>query len=125
MRTMRHDPNERVTQELGIEMCKRKGLKAVVVPEIAAFGSKYLITLEAIDARNEKTIARQQEEADSKDKVVAALGKAASGLRRQFGRKPGFSREIQRSSGSCNDKLTRGATSLQGGADTISFGKAA
>lgn len=85
MRTMRHDPNERVTQELGIEMCKRKGLKAVVVPEIAAFGSKYLITLEAIDARNEKAIARQQEEAESKDKVVAALGKAASGLRRQLG----------------------------------------
>jgi DNA-binding winged helix-turn-helix (wHTH) protein/tetratricopeptide (TPR) repeat protein len=85
MRTMRHDPNERVTQELGIEMCKRKGLKAVVVPEIAVFGSKYLITLEAIEARNEKPIARQQEEADSKDKVVAALGKAASGLRRQLG----------------------------------------
>ena len=85
MRTMRHDPNERVTQELGIEMCKRKGLKAVVVPEIAAFGSKYLITLEAIDARNEKPIARQQEEAETKDKVVAALGKAASELRRQLG----------------------------------------
>ena len=39
MRTMRHDPNERVTQELGIEICKRQGLKAVVVPEIAAFGT--------------------------------------------------------------------------------------
>jgi len=35
-----------VTQDLGIEICKRQGLKAVVVPEIAAFGSKYLITLE-------------------------------------------------------------------------------
>jgi DNA-binding winged helix-turn-helix (wHTH) protein len=46
MRTMRHDPNERVTQELGIEVCKRRGLKAVVVPEIAAFGGRYLITLE-------------------------------------------------------------------------------
>jgi DNA-binding winged helix-turn-helix (wHTH) protein len=48
MRTMRHEPSERVTQELGIEICKRQGLKAVVVPEIAAFGSKYLITLDAI-----------------------------------------------------------------------------
>jgi DNA-binding winged helix-turn-helix (wHTH) protein/tetratricopeptide (TPR) repeat protein len=85
MRTMRHDPNERVTEELGIEMCKRKGLKAVVVPEIAVFGSKYLITLEAIDARNQKVIARRQEEADSKDKVIAALGRAGSQLRRQLG----------------------------------------
>ncbi len=85
MRTMRHDPNERVTQELGIEICKRQGLKAVVVPEIAAFGSKYLITLEAIDARNQKSIARRQEEAGSKDQVIAALGKAGSQLRRRLG----------------------------------------
>jgi tetratricopeptide (TPR) repeat protein len=82
---MRHDPKERVTQELGIEVCKRQGLKAVVVPEIAAFGSRYLITLEAIDARNQKSIARQQEEAESKDKVIAALGKAGSQLRRRLG----------------------------------------
>ncbi|MBZ5655442.1 MAG: winged helix-turn-helix domain-containing protein [Acidobacteriia bacterium] len=85
MGMMRHEPNERVTQELGIEICKRQGLKAVVVPEIAAFGSKYLITLEAIDAQNQKSIARRQEEVDSKDKVIAALGRAASGLRTQLG----------------------------------------
>jgi DNA-binding winged helix-turn-helix (wHTH) protein/tetratricopeptide (TPR) repeat protein len=85
MGMMRHDPNERVTQELGIEVCKRQGLKAVVVPEIAVFGSRYLITLEAIDARNQKSIARQQEEAESKDKVIAALGKAGSQLRRRLG----------------------------------------
>jgi eukaryotic-like serine/threonine-protein kinase len=85
MRTMRRDPNERVTRELGIEICKRQGLKAVVVPEIAAFGSRYLITLEAIDARNQGSIARQQEEAGTKDKLIAALGKAASQLRKRLG----------------------------------------
>jgi eukaryotic-like serine/threonine-protein kinase len=85
MRTMRHDPNERVTQEMGVEICKRQGLKAVVVPEIAAVGSRYLITLEAIDARNQKSIARRQEEAESKDQVIAALGKAGSQLRRRLG----------------------------------------
>jgi eukaryotic-like serine/threonine-protein kinase len=85
MRMMRHDPNERVTREMGIEICNRQGLKAVVVPEIAAFGSRYLITLEAIDARNQKSIARRQEEAETKDKVIAALGKAGSQLRRLLG----------------------------------------
>ena len=85
MRMMRHDPNEPVTQELGIEICKRLGLKAVVVPEISAFGSKYLITLDAIDARNQKSIGRRQAEAGSKDKVIATLGKAASQLRKQLG----------------------------------------
>jgi eukaryotic-like serine/threonine-protein kinase len=85
LRTMRHEPDERVTEELGIEICNRQGLKAVVVPEIAALGSKYLITLEAIDARTQKSIARRQEEADSKDQVIAALGKAGTQLRRRLG----------------------------------------
>ena len=74
-----------MTQELGIEICKRQGLKAVVVPEIDAVGSKYLITLEAIDARSQKSIARHQEEAENKDQVIAALGKAGSQLRRRLG----------------------------------------
>lgn len=82
---MRHDPGERVTRELGIEICRRQGLKAVVVPEIAALGSKYLITLEAIDARSQKTIAQQQIEAESKDRVIGALGKAGSQLRSRLG----------------------------------------
>ncbi|MGB7726523.1 MAG: winged helix-turn-helix domain-containing protein [Candidatus Acidiferrum sp.] len=85
LRSMRHEPDERVTPELGIEICKRQGLKAVVVPEIDAIGSYYLITLEALDAQSGKQIARQQQETDNKDKVVAALGKAALQLRRQLG----------------------------------------
>src|ERR1700751_4601128 len=85
LRMMRHDPNERVTKELSIEICNRQGLKAVVVPEIAALGSKYLITLEAIDARSQKTIAQKQIEAESKDRVIAALGEAGSQLRRRLG----------------------------------------
>jgi eukaryotic-like serine/threonine-protein kinase len=85
LRSMRHEPDERVTQELGIEICKRQGLKAVVVPEIDAIGNTYLITLDAIDAQSGKLFARQQQEANNKDEVVAALGKAASHLRRELG----------------------------------------
>lgn len=85
LRTMRRDPNEPLTRDVGIEICKRQGLKAVVVPEIDAVGSKYLITLEAIDARSQKPIAREQVQADSKEQVIAALGKAGSQLRKQLG----------------------------------------
>ena len=56
-----------------------------MVPEIVALGSRYLITLEAIDARTQKSIARRQEEADSKDQVIAALGRAGTQLRRRLG----------------------------------------
>jgi len=90
---MRHDPNERVTQELGIEICKRQGLKALVVPEIDAVGSKYLITLK--DRRTDtKVIARRQAEAETKDQVIAALGKAGFAVAKTIRRKPELSREV-------------------------------
>jgi eukaryotic-like serine/threonine-protein kinase len=85
MRMMRRNPDERVTQDLGVEICKRRALKALVVPEIAAIGSTYVITLDAIDAHSQKLIARQQVEANNKDQVVAALGKAGSQLRKRLG----------------------------------------
>ena len=85
MRMMRRNPDERVTLDLGVEICKRRGLKAFVVPEIAALGGTYVITLDAIDAHNQKLIARQQVEANNKDQVVAALGKAGSQLRKRLG----------------------------------------
>jgi eukaryotic-like serine/threonine-protein kinase len=85
LRMMRRNPDERVTQDLGVEICKRRGLKALVVPEIAAIGSTYVITLDAIDAHSQKRIARQQVEANNKDQVVATLGKAGSQLRKRLG----------------------------------------
>src|SRR5208282_1805580 len=85
VRMMRRNPDEPVTQDLGIEICKRRGLKALVVPEIAAIGRTYVITLDAFDARNQRLIARQQVEANNKDQVVAALGKAGSQLRKRLG----------------------------------------
>jgi len=85
MRMMRRNPDERVTQDLGLEICRRRGLKAVVLPEIDAVGSTYVITLEAIDARTLKSLARQQTEANNKNQVIAALGKAGSQLRKRLG----------------------------------------
>jgi DNA-binding winged helix-turn-helix (wHTH) protein/tetratricopeptide (TPR) repeat protein len=85
MRMMRRNPDERVTQDLGVEICKRRGLKGLVVPEIAAIGSAYVITLDAIDAHSQKVIARQQVQANNKDQVIAALGKAGSQLRKRLG----------------------------------------
>jgi len=85
LRMMRRNPDERLTQDLGVEICKRRGLKALVVPEIEAIGRTYVITLDAIDAHSQKVIARQEVEANNKDQVVAALGKAGSQLRKRLG----------------------------------------
>jgi DNA-binding winged helix-turn-helix (wHTH) protein/tetratricopeptide (TPR) repeat protein len=85
LRMMRRNPDERLTQDLGVEICKRRGLKALVVPEIEVIGRAYVITLNAIDAHSQKVIARQEVEVNKKDQVVAALGKAGSQLRKRLG----------------------------------------
>jgi tetratricopeptide (TPR) repeat protein len=44
-----------------------------------------VISLEAVNARSGDTVASEQVEAESKEKVIQALGKAASGLRGKLG----------------------------------------
>ena len=121
MRMMRRNPDERVTQELGVEICKRQGLKALVVPEIAAFGSKYLIMLEALDARTQKSIARRQEEARNRDEVIAALGKAGSQLRRQLGENLSSLEKYDAPLDLATTELARSIAGLSGRADVVSL----
>src|SRR5207237_8233550 len=56
MRTMRRDPNDRLTREVALEICKRQGIKAALVPEISVVGSRYLITLRATDEQSQTSI---------------------------------------------------------------------
>jgi len=85
LRLMDRDPNERVTRELGREICMRQSLKAYITGTIASLGSNFVITLEAINGRNGDVIGRQLAQTDSKEKVLQALGEAATGLREKLG----------------------------------------
>ncbi|HEY0547082.1 MAG TPA: protein kinase [Pyrinomonadaceae bacterium] len=85
LRLMGRSPEERVTRELGREICQRQGLKAYIAGTIASLGSVYVLTLEAINAQTDETIGRQLEQAESKEQVVKALGHAATGLREKLG----------------------------------------
>jgi tetratricopeptide (TPR) repeat protein len=82
---MGRSPDERITKEVGKEICERQGIKAMLVGSIASLGSHYVITLEALNARSGDPIAREQVEVDSKEKVLSSLGTAASTLRKKLG----------------------------------------
>src|SRR5215471_8629922 len=73
LRFMGRSPDERVTRDVGREICERQGLKALLAGSISGLGSHYVITLEAINAQSGDTIAREQAEAESKEKVLSAL----------------------------------------------------
>ncbi|HEX2269773.1 MAG TPA: protein kinase, partial [Pyrinomonadaceae bacterium] len=85
LRFMGKSPEERITRDIGREICERQGIKAMLTGSIASIGSHYVITLEAINPRSGAAIARENAEAESKEKVLAALGTAASNLRKKLG----------------------------------------
>jgi eukaryotic-like serine/threonine-protein kinase len=85
LRFMNRSPDERVTRDVAREICLRQGLKALLAGSIAALGSHYVITLEAINALTGDAIAREQTEAESKEQVLRKLGAAATRLRKKMG----------------------------------------
>ena len=85
LRFMNRSPDERVTKQIAREICARQGLKAFLTGTISSLGSHYVIALEAVNAQNGDTIAREQLEAESKEQVLSALGNAATKLRKKLG----------------------------------------
>src|SRR6266498_459376 len=85
LRFMGRSPDERITRDIGREICERQGLKALLTGSIASLGNHYVINLEALNAHSGDAIAREQAEAESKEKVLSVLGTAASRLREKLG----------------------------------------
>ena len=85
LKFMNRPRDDRITREVGIEICKRQGLKALLLGSISSIGSHYVLTLEALNAQTGDSIAREQVEAESKEKVLSSLGTAASKLRQKLG----------------------------------------
>jgi serine/threonine protein kinase/tetratricopeptide (TPR) repeat protein len=77
--------DERVTGAVGREICRRAGIKAMLSGSVASLGTRYVITLDAINAATGDTIAEEQAQAEKKEQVLEALDKAASRLRGKLG----------------------------------------
>ncbi len=85
LKLMGRTPGDRLTQEVGREVCQRVGSKAVVEGSIATLGQQYLIALNAVDCTTGQALARAQVQAARKEEVVGMLGKAGSSLRGKLG----------------------------------------
>ena len=85
LRRMKRPSDERVTREIAEEICLRLNLKAYLAGSISNLGTIYFLTLEAVNARNGESIGREFEQANSKEEILAALGRAATGIREKLG----------------------------------------
>ncbi len=85
LKFMGQSPDTRVTKEIGRQICQREGLKATLNSSIASLGSRYVVTLEAVNAQTGDSLASAEAEASSKEQVLDALGKTASNMRAKLG----------------------------------------
>ncbi len=78
-------PDDRITNDVGREICLRDGIKAMLTGSIANLGSQYVITLEVANASTGDNLAREEVQAGSKEEVLTSLHKAGSRLRTKLG----------------------------------------
>ncbi|MGA2388146.1 MAG: protein kinase [Candidatus Sulfotelmatobacter sp.] len=85
MRMMARPAGTKLTPEVARELCQRAGSKAYIAGSIGLLGSEYVLGLKAVNCQNDETLAQEQVTAPSKEKVLDALGDAASRLRGEMG----------------------------------------
>jgi serine/threonine protein kinase/Tfp pilus assembly protein PilF len=78
-------PNERITSEVGREICQRESVKAMMTGSIAGLGSHYVVQLKAVNGQTGDTLASEQVEVESKEQVLKGLDRAASQIRQKLG----------------------------------------
>ena len=94
LRFMGRPPDERLTNEVAREICMREGAKAMLTGSIASLGTHYVITVSALNAQNGDVLAREEVEAESKEKVLKSLDRAASSLRGKLGESIGSAQKF-------------------------------
>ena len=82
---MTRPADTKLTPEVARELCQRAGSKAYLAGSIASLGSEYVLGLKAVNCQSGDTLAEEQVTAASKEKVLDALGEAASKLRGELG----------------------------------------
>ncbi len=85
LQLMGRTPDERITGDVGREICQRVGIRAMLNGSIANLGSQYVITLDAVNAGSGESLAREEVQAGSKESVLNSLHQAGSSLRKKLG----------------------------------------
>ncbi|HEX3143421.1 MAG TPA: protein kinase [Pyrinomonadaceae bacterium] len=85
LQQMERARDEKITREIGREICQRRGIKVLMIGSIASLGRNYVITLEGINSQSGETVAHQQTEVEGKEQVLRALGRATTAMREKLG----------------------------------------
>ncbi|MGA8490533.1 MAG: protein kinase [Terriglobales bacterium] len=85
LKLMTRPRDTKLTPDVARDLCQRADSKAFIAGSIASLGSEYVLELKAVNCQSGDPLAEQQVTAASKEKVLDALGEAASKLRGELG----------------------------------------
>ena len=85
LKLMTRPADTKLTAEVARELCQRSGSKAYIAGSVAGLGSQYVIALKAVNCQSGDALAEEQVTAGGKEKVLDAVGQAASQLRGKLG----------------------------------------
>ena len=85
LQQMTRPASTKLTPDVAREVCQRASSKAYLAGSIGSLGSEYVVGLKAVNCQSGDTLAQEQGTATSKEKVLEALGEAASRLRGELG----------------------------------------
>jgi len=85
LKLMKRPPETKLTPDVARELCQRVGSKAYIGGSIVNLGSQYVLTLGVVNCQSGEILAQEQATAAAKEKVLDALGEAASKLRGHLG----------------------------------------
>jgi tetratricopeptide (TPR) repeat protein/tRNA A-37 threonylcarbamoyl transferase component Bud32 len=86
---MKRPPDTTIDEAVGLEICTRAGLAAIVAGSVESVGGTYLVRLRAIDAGSGSVLVSAQDQRRSREEVLEAALTLTRDLRRQLGERPG------------------------------------
>ncbi len=85
LQMMSRPTGTKLTPQLAREVCQRAASKVYIAGSIASLGSEYVLGLKAVNCQSGEPLAEEQVTAATKEKVLDAVGEAASKLRTELG----------------------------------------
>jgi serine/threonine protein kinase/tetratricopeptide (TPR) repeat protein len=85
LKLMTRPVGTKLTPDVARDLCQRADSKAYLSGSIASLGSEYVLGLKAVNCQSGEPLAETQVTAASKEKVLDALGEAATKLRGELG----------------------------------------
>jgi serine/threonine protein kinase/Flp pilus assembly protein TadD len=85
LKLMTRPVSTKLTPDVAQDLCQRSASRAFIAGSIAALGRQYVVGLKSVDCHTGETLAEEQAVAPVKEKVLEALGEAATRTRRELG----------------------------------------